>query len=85
MMSYRAMAAATALLTGACAFAIASPHAPLRDPAEPERTPDDCTLKRDGAACEESDPIFREAMEQLNRQREREAAPKPAESARQPD
>ncbi|MGA4637603.1 hypothetical protein ACPA5B_27385 [Pseudomonas solani] len=42
---------------------------------------EDCTLKRDGAACSEQDPIFQQVMDELNRER-REAGSMPQEKDR---
>ncbi len=42
---------------------------------------EDCTLKRDGAACSEQDPIFQQVMDELNRER-REVESTPREKAR---
>ncbi|MDU9414510.1 hypothetical protein [Pseudomonas sp. zfem005] len=45
--------------------AVAQPGA---DEPPPARV-DPCTLKRDGAACSEQDPIFQQVMDELNRER----------------
>ena len=44
---------------------------PGTDEPPPARV-DPCTLKRDGAACSEQDPIFQQVMDELNRERREE-------------
>lgn len=69
-----------------CLLACAAARAELAVVAPEQDAParESCWLKRDGAACTEADPIFQEAMEQLNRERAQQAR-EPGDSLRKPD